>query len=447
MLQQILRDKFEKLGDTDEGSAWCNQALNPAIGPLVLRGIPDADAFPSVCLDYERVVSIPPPASATGVWTCIMNVLPHPIQPASFICTTTGGQIGYGGIVNPTFALVTQYSSLTAAFGTLCNSFRMLYCGVTIDLDASAMTDSGSVVAGQFPLEFQRINYALPKAGACVAYAHLLNCNYNSNFPGQSVSQLPGAYAGLAKDGIYMPIKLDPAAPWATTNAAEMACVANPTSAVPPTADSLRLVTLPNATPTLGNTFPFYGSSYYGTSAPFVGAWAFTDNTVNGDVAAPLQQSNMGHIVFYNLNVAASLTVKVRWGVEMRVEPTSLLAPALKPSARHDVLALTAYSDVAGSLPWAYPSAYNANGKLAGMIKGLWNRVRPALATGLSFIPHPVAQAASGVLTRLPDFERPSGTGTTVAKSEAPLPRATPRATRAGSKRRKAVVKLPARKR
>lgn len=423
-LQEVINQKFSKLGDTEVGANWCLSALHPSSGPHELRGIPDADAFPSCCMDYETVVSIPCPSGATGTWKCVMNLLAHPVQPVSFLTSASSGQTGYGGIVNPTLVtgLNDPYTDMTVAFARLCNSYRMLYCGVTVDLDASALFDAGSIVAAQMPLEYQMFNGAVAHVSGDTTYAHILYANYTANFPDQAISQMPGAYMGLAKDGVYMPLKFDPLAPWVTSVNGNMVAVANPAVAVSPSNASMRGFKTPIVTPTAGTTFPFYGSAFYGSvNGPFIGAWTYTtDLTLNGDIAVPFQQTNMGHIVAYNMNTAASLTVKVRWGVEMRVEPTSILAPALRPSAMHDSLALMAYSDLAGSLPWAYPSEYNSSGKLLDVIKRAWNNIRPTLATGLGFIPHPVAQGASALLRTLPDFERPSGTGTSVTKMRSP---------------------------
>lgn len=416
-LNDVLHRSYVKLGDTEAGENWCLMALHPSQGPLELRGIPDADAFPSVCMDYESVVSIPPPVGATGVWKVVLDVFSHPVQPVSFYSEYNGTSALVGGVVNPTLPLTTSYTDATVQFAKLCNSYRMLYTGVTIDLDASALNDAGSVIAGQLPLESQTFNYSLPAlvpGDASFGFAHILNTNYSTNFPGQTISQLPGAYMGLAKDGIYMPLKISPTAPWVTTTNANFVTFANPTTAVQPSIASLRHTQLPVVSQA---PFPFYGSTYYNTPFPFKSAFAAPDQSLDGDVAVPFQQQVMGHIVFYNLNVAASLTLKVRWGVEMRIEPNSILAPALKPSARHDVLALSAYSDIAGALPWAYPSSYNADNKLLAFIKKAWNTIRPIAAAGLSAVPVPLAQVAGGVLNNLPDFERPAGTGTTVVKS------------------------------
>lgn len=397
-------------------------ALNPASGPLEIAGLPDADSFPSVCMDYESVVSFPSPPGATGTWAADITVLPHPVQPVSVSATASVGAPYTAGIANPTLTanLGGNYSNLASNFINICNTFRMLYCGVTIDLDASGLIDVGSVVAGQFPLETQVYNFSRYQTPNLAVGCHVIEAGWTSNFPGKAISQLPGAYMGLAKHGVYMPIKIDPGARWVPSASVMKVLPAGPNHQVGPVLANLAEINLPNVAPTDGQAFPFYGDALIGSTGGAVPVSGYSDATgrVAGDVFIGLQQTNMGHIVFYNMNPAASLTVKVKWGVEMRVEPTSILAPAMTPSACHDALALEAYSDIAGSLPWAYPSEYNANGKILDMIRKAWNVLRPALSAGLSVIPHPAAQLAGQALSRLPSFERPaSQNGVPVAKA------------------------------
>jgi hypothetical protein len=198
-----------------------------------------------------------------------------------------------------------------------------------------------------------------------------------------------------------------------------MYCVAAPAISNVPNYDSSRLFNLATAAPTQP-TFPWYGHPQYGNQVVSLGVYTDGTGALFGDMNIALQQHNMGQISFYNLSPNARLTMKVRWGVELRVEPVSVLGPALQPSASHDTLALLAYSDVAGSLPWAFPSSYNADGKILDVIKKIWNNVKPVLGSTLSLIPHPAAQAAGMFVNRLPTFERPAGTGTSVAVSPTP---------------------------
>jgi hypothetical protein len=401
-LESVIRGKRLGLGDTPAGADWVLQALHPSAGPFALRGIPDEDAFPSVCMDYETVVAIPPPSGATGTWNCVLNVLPHPLQPASFITTATGGQTGYGGITNPCYpATGGVYSTIAAGFAAQCTAYRMLYCGATVDLDASALTNGGSVVAAQMPIARVMRNYSLSSTTDPYCNSHISDTNYDLNFPGVSVSQLPGAFMGLSRDGCYMPVKLDPTSNWVSTLDVELANLSNPAGARATTTlgAGLRQLLLPLAAQAAGTTFPWYGSAYYGNSALFQPCYVQSSTgLLSGDVSVPIQQKNTGIIVFYNLNTSANLTVKLRWGVELRVNPTSPLAPAMQPAAVHDSLAMVAYTDLAGQLPWAFPSSYNAENTLMDIIGRVWRRMQPIVQAGLGAIPHPLAQLASAAV-------------------------------------------------
>jgi len=236
-----------------------------------------------------------------------------------------------------------------------------------------------------------------------------------TNFPGLAgMSQMPGAFKGLAQDGIYLPVKLDPEAPWVSTFEARTLTLANPVEAAaagPLVEGQLRYYGMPATPPGTDGTFPFYGSPYYGNAYPCQNAWvpAVGGNFMVGSVTTPFQQFNTGVIVFYNLSSTASLTCKLKWGVEMRVSPTSVLAPAMAPSAMVDSLAMAAYSDLAGTLPWAYPSSYNSWDLLVKVLKEAWNAIKPMAAGGLLASGHPAAMGVGAALSFLPSFSRPAG--------------------------------------
>lgn len=422
-LESIIRSKREPLGNTEAGANWALQALHPSCGPFQLRGIPDSDSFPCVCMDYEAVVAIPPPAGCVDAWQCNLTVNPHPTQPCCFSTTTVGGLVGYGGIYNPSYLPTgAVYSTMASTFAAQCSSYRMLYCGATVDLDASALTNGGSVVAAQMPITSIMRNYSLTSAVGPVADVHILDSNYDVNFPGPLISQLPGAFMGLARDGCYMPVKIDVTQPWVSSLDVVTVNAASPATAVHVAAAGagLRNLTLPVAAPPAGVAFPFYGSAFYGNGALIIPAWVNGASNLIADVVVQPQQKNAGIMFFYNLNPAATLTVKLRWGVEMRVYPTSPLAPAMVPSAMHDPLALTAYTDIAGSLPWAYPSSYNSLETLVPKIMSVWHAIKPVVASGLQAIPHPLAQIAGHALGAMSGRKTGEQPNTTELKSSDP---------------------------
>jgi hypothetical protein len=292
----------------------------------------------------------------------------------------------------------------------------MLYAGATIDLDASALNNQGSIVAAQMPLASQRYNMSYVNGIVTLVQPHVDDYGYRVNFPGQSISQMPGAYMGLAQDGIYMPIKLDPEAPWVTTANMPMIAPASDTAAPDYTYTTLRQHGLPTVSAFAGSAFPFYGPD--GLAAPIEPAYSPAPSAgMLGDVTIPFQQTNTGLICFYNMSLGARLTVKLKWGIEGRVFPTSVLAPAMQPSAMVDQQALEAYSDLAATLPWAFPSSYNSWDEIVGVLKQAWNTLKPAATAALIGSGHPFGVAAGGLLSVMPEakitkkqrFERPPG--------------------------------------
>lgn len=403
--------KYPVLGHTAQGAAWALKALHPASKELVtLQGIPDADAFPCVCASYEQTFVIAP--EQEGVWHCELYTIPHPVQPVCAKVTVLNYPSSHLGMVNATLTDgATTYSDYSINLTKLAHSYRMLYCASTADLDATSLTNGGSVVAAQLPMARQTTNIMQFKDGAFTgSYAHLRNTGWVPNFPGIELTQLPGAYSGLAQDGLYQPVKIDPEAPW--VNCYEQDLYLPTTTPVSPSGSNLRYAHVPDL-PTLNDTFPWWGTTGdVSGHLPFRSANSDENTDVTGDIAVPLQQNNMGVALFYNLTPGSRLTVTVRWGVEYRVPVVSALAPMLKPSAQTDPLALQAYSDLAGMLPWAYPSSYNAEDGLSGILKGAWGALKSVSKYAgplLSAIPHPVAQAAASAVRTMAQFERPSG--------------------------------------
>lgn len=415
----MISTRYPKLGNTIPGASWALKALHPAAKiSAELRGIPDADSFPCVVMEYEQVMNVGPVNAVGDAWSCDLYSIPHPVQPLCF-SQRQGALTRHGGLVNGTLvAGAVTYGDYHARFATLCHSYRMLYHSVTVDLDASGLNNNGSIVASQFPIARQVMNITGSPGGAGPVYTfcHLANANWAQNFPGSTISQLPSTFTGLAQDGCYMPLKLDPHSPWVNTFEQDINTSATQAGAVSVTPAELRFHEVPVA-PVTGQAFPYWsGPSQDPANIPIVSAWTDSEGiaewAIGGDTTVPLQQVNMGLMHFYNLNPQARLTCTVRWGVEMRVPPLSTLAPALQPSCMVDELALVAYSDLAASLPWAYPSSYNAEDGLIGMLKSAWNTMKPMLGMGLTMVPHPAAKMAGAALSSLPNFERGSGSST-----------------------------------
>lgn len=304
----------------------------------------------------------------------------------------------------------------SAAFLGLCNAWRMTYSSITVDLDAAGLNDQGSIIGAQYPMATTVLNCATSAAANPFAtiFTHIVSSDYTLNKPVLSLGQMPGAFMGLAKDGVYMPLKINPNADWANSEC--------PVLIVPNGAQLPRGYALPNVQPATGTCFPFYGQTAYQAACGVgcegaIPAWSNTLGAIGGSLIQPIQQQTIGCAIFYNLAHTARLTVKAKWGVEMMVPAVSPLAPTMKPSAHLDHQALMAFSELNASLPWAFPSSYNVNNTLLNVMKSLWNTMKPAASAFLSLVPHPAAKAGAGALAALPYFERPAGQGQQQSKA------------------------------
>lgn len=331
-------------------------------------------------MEYEANMRITPRPNATGTWQTQIYLLPHPVQPLSAFTTDSLGPT-YQGLINPTLTIgAASYSDYGAAFSRLCSSWRMIYASATVDLDAPALANQGSVVAAQYPILGQVFNLSTQAATAPFfsVYPHLKMHDYVANKPTyDNLIQLPGAFSGLAKDGVYMPMRMDPSADW--VNAYE------PTFIMSNSID-YRYGQLPvSAAGFEGTVFPFHGLQGAATSMKSITAPSVA--SILGDTCQRIQQPDIGQMAFVNMSVTGALTIRVRWGVEMLVPPTSQLAPTMQPSAPADERALAAYTAIANELPFAFPSSYNGLEQLLPVLRNVWAAVKPVVAAGLGAVP------------------------------------------------------------
>lgn len=402
-MRKNILDRSIPMGSTDEGKAWCMKTLHPADVSVPIRSIPDGNSFPTVLMEYEAYARINPINGAVaGSWNTDINLLPHPVQPLTYSIIQPGQVSNGGAVYNPTLSPDSAGSTcekLTNDWGDLCQSWRMVYTSCTLELDAPALANQGSIVAGQLPMASSVFNYSAPP----LCYPHVFDFNYaNNQCDFRSLVAKPAAYSGLAHDGCYMTLRMDPKSPW--VNSRETMFI---TSGV---YNQSRYFTLPTTTLPNGTTFPFFDA----LASPNAAIAVFgTPATLNGSQLQMLGQKNFGRMSLVNISTTASLFIRVRWGVEMMVSPNTILSPSVRPPSRMDEQAMSAYALIAGDMQDAYPASYNSFGKLGSVIKGIWNTVGPTITNALGLIPHPIAQGLSsglgliGKLTGAANVSRP----------------------------------------
>lgn len=368
-------------GSTPQGSAWLAKTLHPADVNPPWAGIPDGSGEPSVVMEYEAILRIAPQAAAVGTWASYVNVLSDPVQPLSASVFDSAGDTNFG-LRNPTLYTTSTdtMAMCVARLAALCHAWRMTHQSVTIELDAPALSNQGTVVAAQIPTYkvVQNPSWILQAGadtGKLAITSHVVAYDFEPNKPSvEQIASKPMAYSGLAKDGIYMVMRQDPDAEFVNTGCVHSIMAQNGGSL------SVRGNALP--TSSYANPYPYYGLNLPAaarTVGAFINPAAATSPILSGDYVATMQQPVHGTIGFLNLSVNAALVVRVRWGVEMLVQANSPLAPTMKACAPRDDLALAVYSRIVDELPDAYPASYNSWDDLTKVLKTIWRNVSTPL--------------------------------------------------------------------
>lgn len=342
-------------------------------------GVPDQTPSPVTVLNYQQAGTIVNPVPG-GTWECELTFIN---DPSVFCAVRTQATGGGGTTVYNIHNTALGGTAVAAALGfsnAYVERWRMAYGAITVYADGPSLANQGSVVAAQYPARHHFCCNPGTYNGAGFFYGNAIRyplCRYQAqDSPGfDSLLSMPNAYSGLAKDGVYMPMKLDSnhalwhdhrdlcfdASLWATVGANMLAPV-----------DA--------AAPATAGAFPYY-------SIPAIQVTTGTSTFTGSPHLLPMLDS-FGQIAFRNLGPDVNLSLAIRMGVEAMVQPASTYRSFLHLSPVYDPVALGTYFRVARELKDAYPSDYNDLGKLWDVIKSAARAISPfmGLVPGGSFI-------------------------------------------------------------
>lgn len=367
-LKVEINNRRSVLGNSQSGSDWCLKALHPSDPLTEVRGIPDRSAVPSVLMNYQATYTLTPPASATTTWEFNSSLLPHPLAFMYWARGVAGSMVDEGNFMNPQVPGAT-HTTQYVAFTELAQRWRLAYMSVTVYQDAPALSDQGTIVVSQPPVEGIKVSYSCPNAssGGILLATSPMQFYTAEDYPLYTLSQsMPNAYFGQSKYGAYVPLKLtETCQQWTSTEGQVVPCQTVPLSG------SGRQYWLPFSA---GNPFPFPTGITGGH-----GSWSTSGSTgtVEGDATSPMLNGSWAHICAKNLSVNTSYSFFIRCGIEMQVSPNSTLAPQLKLSPPHDDLALESYFAISRELKDAYPADYNDLGKIWDVISDVAKEVLP----------------------------------------------------------------------
>jgi hypothetical protein len=355
-LKDYISQKNVVLGNTEEGKAWALKALHPADPLTEVRGIPDESAVPSVFQNFQMTYNITnPTASTVGVWEFDLFLFPSPVILGALRTRDSAGAYLWSPIVNPQIGLAAdQWYTRQATYADTVERYRVAYLGCTGHLDAAAVSNQGSIVVAQYPIE--SVGGNLDAALAQVLRCPLEIWNELPKTWDQLIS-MPNAYVAAAKDGFYCPYKLGrtcqkwrnarnlmPFIPYGNGSTWTTAIIGAPVPAGPPSLT------------TVSGAYPYGVLGWY--------------NGCNPAQAMIMRRADDGviHIAARNLHYQSAFQTVIRAGFETQVSPASQLSPFARISPRHDALAIDGYFAVAREFKDAYPEEYNGWEEILGVI-------------------------------------------------------------------------------
>lgn len=357
-MTKVVNDLNVALGSTPAGQAWCMKALNPAY-PGTIDGIPDSSNAPRVVQHFERTFTCSFAAAAAN-WSLDVVMHPNPWIPC---CSLTNDGV--------TATFTTQENSQLGGgedvvrdyLRTHVEAYRVIYGSCTAVLDATSVTNSGLVAATQYiwtPNTFGGVVNAATRN-----VVRLVRAWPDAPKSYDSLIQMPGSYVGAAKDGVYVPLRIDAVPMWVRTN--ELYQHVN-------TADA-NVMTL--GTTMVSASFVAAGASNpdwpYGIRSSTQAAYAF--ELANS-------QDTCAHFAMRNLHPDATVRVTYRLGVEFLVPPNTIYSPNLRVPPMYDQVALDAYKIISSKLRMAYPADYNDWQKIVRTISDIAQTVLPMLPGG-----------------------------------------------------------------
>jgi len=345
--------------DTEYGKSYLSMYLHP-MGESLRRGVhvPDESPTDSVALMGRWAVNILPPSGLTSgdTWNADLVVMAFPELGLAYRAyksgTTPGDFIGVPVTSFPTGWVASDgQTKLDPQLAALTETFRSVFKGITVDLQAADLNNAGTVWAGQLASK------PLYESGGIVP-----SVGYTVPLDEDSlVQQIAGFYQAEAKNGVYLPLKyVDPRIPYSTPLEVGETKPADGEPAIP--------------------TYPAIALIEGGATTTELLVRLSSDNTKYlTATGSDLMQT--GVILFRGMYPGASLQARGKTGLEAVPNVGSSWSPFLESTAMFDPTALKTAARVAQVLPLAYPADYNSLGKIWNVIRSALQKVVPWVGT------------------------------------------------------------------
>lgn len=388
---------------SEDGARWLLKALHPAEPSISAVRLPDGSAMDTVAVETCLTHTLSPVAAASQPWGAQMTLLPHPtclleIYPtdgASADIPYTLRNTLFATVLTGTYPADTDIANLM----TVAEEWRLTSMSVTIHLDANATKDSGTIVAAHVPVKPNLLNYSVTTGAGTVLGAYPAVW-FDADATGKGADaptydqllQMPRAYQSNLRTGLYMPLKLSNTSQhWHSRREVCKLTLGSQWS-------GLTTINSGNC-PYLNNT----------TKVPTWPNWDVTpatrqvsDSNLGGGLMSGFLGDNFGRIIVKNVDPSSAVVIKIKCGLELKVQPTSPQAVHLQKAPALDPVAIGSYFQIIRQLPDAYPADYNDGGKILGLISKAIKFLQPVLP----FVPGVggLLSTAAGPVASLVDY-------------------------------------------
>jgi hypothetical protein len=327
-------------GNSPEGSAWMMKSVHPSSAPPEFKGIPDGYSRPVVPVNYNQMFTITPPTTigTDGTWEVSINVPLHPVTFAMYDTILTDGTGSTEVLISNEQLTGSTLAAKTTYLQGLAERYRLSYMSLTFHQDAPAMHDEGMVAAAQYYIGHRDVT---SPTGTSVFQGHVILIDIANDVytTYDNIVQMPSAYTGLAKQGLYTTMKTDAdSRKWRSTND-----MVNFSACSLVTADPSILATNDSLVPPYTNSGSYFTTSWQ-TGTPQVKPASYL----------------MNRIFFKNLHATQNIVCTVHAGWEFETRVGTSLAPFQQMGPLLDPLALQMHDLIISSLMDGYPESYNS---------------------------------------------------------------------------------------
>lgn len=371
------------LGETDVGAAWCLKALHPADVNVLSCPMPSNEtrSFASVGFNQMDAFSIPSTFQSTKTWAIDIFVLRDPCVLYAYRMHQAGAADVTGFVFSKQYGMGPgqTYADCFQSVRQSMEKFRITSQSLTGYFDGASESDQGHVVLGQSDLPWMKVAATMLPAPTMDIAAQLPWVFYQDPRPEyENILQATRSYQGSARDGFYVPSKLQNIGRW---------CATNQVNGMLGTHEAIMSDTTPLPFGKLGVASFFAEDSHLKTTNTF----PWMRKTVQDEIPFVFDQmdSSITSIFYTGLSSTSTLRLTMRWTMDMMVRPGTIYAPFVRMPPVEDHLAFKMYAEVSRRMADGHPSRYNNLGAIIPLIGKVASAVFPTLG---SFLPSVLAR-------------------------------------------------------